>query len=510
MGCTKSRPHDVIVPVRAGLSNPKLEDKRHKDETLAENSFKSPTNAENIQNEKKIFSDGESFTDIYDTFDIIATFPYAEYRKCVHKHTGLIRSVKIVPIPKGNKSYVDEKSLKREVKALSKLDHPNILKTYDILADDNKFYIVMEYWDGGLLLDKLQERKFLTEAQVSSIVEQLLSAVAYAHSHKVLHRDLSPNSICLMNKGNDLIIKIIDFGVSAFVDLNLQYQGKLGNSFFIAPEVSDDFYNEKCDIWSIGCIMHLLLVGKPPFGNNTEKELKLSVKQNSLDISSLENLTISEEAIILLKNLLNKDFTTRISAIEALQSSWIKKPKENSKVNSAAIQKSMENLISYHCSSKLKDGIQTFIASQIMTHEDTENLLKSFKNIDKNSDGKISSPELCRFYSTVMGDGIGREIAKDVIKNVDTDRDGYLEYTEFIRASAERRILLSKQNLEATFTMLDRDASGKISVSELQEILEDTILIQNQAWQEIIKEADQNLDGEIDIKEFYTLLINKF
>mmetsp|Transcript_24702 Transcript_24702/g.24391 ORF Transcript_24702/g.24391 Transcript_24702/m.24391 type:complete len:171 (-) Transcript_24702:13-525(-) len=170
----------------------------------------------------------------------------------------------------------------------------------------------------------------------------------------------------------------------------------------------------------------------------------------------------------------------------------------------------MENLISYHCSSKLKDGIQTFIASQIMTHEDTENLLKSFKNIDKNSDGKISSPELCRFYSTVMGDGIGREVAKDIIKNVDSDRDGYLEYTEFLRASAERRILLSKQNLETTFAMLDRDASGKISISELQEMLEDTILTQNQAWQEIIKEADQNLDGEIDLKEFYTLLINIF
>ncbi|CAG9332663.1 unnamed protein product [Blepharisma stoltei] len=511
MGCTGGKVKDIAVPIRPKSLRPNNEEKKLKDDTLSESqSIKSPNNFTLIQNERKIFVSGESFLDIYDVQEVIAMFPYAEYRKCIHKKTGLIRSVKIVPIPKSNESYFDEKSLRREVKALSKLDHPNILKIFDILADDKRFYIVMECWDGGLLLDKLKEERVLTEVQVSSLIEQLLSAVAYAHDHKVLHRDLSPNSICLMKKGNDLIIKIIDFGVSAFVDMSRHYQEKLGNSFYTAPEVSDEFYNEKCDLWSIGCIMYLLLTGKAPFKNRTQKELELSLKQDLVDVSILENLSISGNAILLLKDLLNKDFSTRISALAALQNPWVKNFRENININPNILQKSMENLISFHCSSKLKDGIQAFIASQIMTHDDSEELLKAFKNIDKNGDGKLSKVELIKFYSSVMGDHVGRDFAKETLNNVDIDGNGSLEFTEFLRASAEHQLLLSKKNLEVTFSMLDKDASGKISVSELQEMLENTILINNQTWQEIIREADQNLDGEIDMKEFYSLLINKF
>lgn len=248
MGCTSSKRKDVTTPI-IKHQNKVVEEKKTKDDTV-EKSFSPKTNASepNIQIPTKILETHISFSDVYDFRETIAVFPYAEVRRCIHKRTGLVRAVKIVPIPKGDESYVTEKSLRREVRALSKLDHPNILKIYDILADEKRFYIVMECWEGGLLLDKFADCKNLNESKVCSIIEQLLSAIAYSHENKVLHRDLSPNSICMMKEGSNSFVKIIDLGVTAFVDVDLQYEGKFGNSYFLAPEVEDKFYNEKCDV----------------------------------------------------------------------------------------------------------------------------------------------------------------------------------------------------------------------------------------------------------------------
>ena len=96
-----------------------------------------------------------------------------------------------------------------------------------------------------------------------------------------------------------------------------------------------------------------------------------------------------------------------------------------------------------------------------------------------------------------------------MMSKVDIDNSGFIDYTEFIAASIDERKLLSKQNLRVVFAMFDKDGSGSISADELNEMLGDEDLKNNGEWTQIIQEVDQNGDGEIDIKEFEAVLLNR-
>mmetsp|Transcript_7733 Transcript_7733/g.7588 ORF Transcript_7733/g.7588 Transcript_7733/m.7588 type:complete len:97 (+) Transcript_7733:704-994(+) len=95
------------------------------------------------------------------------------------------------------------------------------------------------------------------------------------------------------------------------------------------------------------------------------------------------------------------------------------------------------------------------------------------------------------------------------MKNVDTDHSGFIDYTEFIQATLRREILFSKKNLETAFRLFDKDGSGSISVKELRDILSNGELLDDAVWRDIIKEVDQNGDGEIDLREFQSLIMEK-
>lgn len=96
-------------------------------------------------------------------------------------------------------------------------------------------------------------------------MRQLLSAISYCHERNVVHRDLKPENLLLDREAPDANIKVIDFGTSALFHSNQKLTQKYGTSYYIAPEVLRRDYNEKCDIWSCGVIMYILLSGKPPF-----------------------------------------------------------------------------------------------------------------------------------------------------------------------------------------------------------------------------------------------------
>jgi calcium-dependent protein kinase len=103
--------------------------------------------------------------------------------------------------------------LKYEIDILKNLDHPNIVKLFEVFEDRNFMYLVTELCSGGELFDEIVARKHFTEKDAASVIKQVLSAVSYCHSKKVAHRDLKPENILLDQKKNDMI-KVIDFGTS--------------------------------------------------------------------------------------------------------------------------------------------------------------------------------------------------------------------------------------------------------------------------------------------------------
>ena len=169
-------------------------------------------------------------------------------------------------------------------------------------------------------------------------------------------------------------------------------------------------------------------------------------------------------------------------------------------LNDALVQ-----LKSYQATTKLKDAIQFYLATHIISAQDIKVLRESFTSMDQNGDGKLSRAELTMIYNEIMTNEEAQQTVEKIMDQVDSDKNGVIEYSEFLRACVDHTKLTSREHLETVFRIFDSDASGKISMIELQKVLRD--FIDSQAELEhIINEVDRNSDGEIDFKEFVQLM----
>lgn len=131
----------------------------------------------------------------------------------------------------------EQASLLEEVKLLMQLDHPNIVKVYNLYEDTKYYRIVTEYCQGGELFEKIQEENSFSEQQAAMYLEQILSALVYLHSKDIVHRDIKAENLLFENREPDSPLKLIDFGVSTkYVD-SKKMKETLGTAYYIAPEV---------------------------------------------------------------------------------------------------------------------------------------------------------------------------------------------------------------------------------------------------------------------------------
>lgn len=133
----------------------------------------------------------------------------------------------------------------------------------------------------------------------------------YCHQHNIVHRDLKPENLLLENKieqDKDLQIKVIDFGTSVTIDQRKKLNGRFGTAYYIAPEViNDSKYTEKCDVWSSGVILYILLCGQPPFNGADDQEIIDCVKEGVYNFDAPEWENVSLEAVDLIKKMLCVD-----------------------------------------------------------------------------------------------------------------------------------------------------------------------------------------------------------
>jgi calcium-dependent protein kinase len=175
--------------------------------------------------------------------------------------------------------------LKYEIDILKNLDHPNILKLYEVYEDKQNIYLVTEFCSGGELFDEIIAKGRFEEHEAAFIMKQLFSAIAYCHSKNVCHRDLKPENI-LLDANDKRSIKLIDFGTSQVYTDEEKMEVVIGTSYYIAPEVLAGKYTEKCDMWSLGVILYILLSGQPPFPGENEKEIIAKVKIGKYEFRS--------------------------------------------------------------------------------------------------------------------------------------------------------------------------------------------------------------------------------
>ena len=152
---------------------------------------------------------------------------------------------------------------KIEIDILRKISHPNITNIFEIYEDSRKYYIMMEYLEGGELFEAITSAGSFNELSAAKIMRQLLNAINYLHSNHIVHRDLKPENIMLTNEPKDgnYQIKLIDFGAATTFTPGKKICKFIGTSYYIAPEVLKENYDEKCDIWSCGVIFYIYYVG---------------------------------------------------------------------------------------------------------------------------------------------------------------------------------------------------------------------------------------------------------
>jgi calcium-dependent protein kinase len=471
----------------------------------------------------------------YELINKLGEGGYGKVYKVKHKKTAVIRAMKIInkykdktqldlyedieienlKIKVDQRKYEDDRFLK-EIEILKKLDHPNIMRIYEFYNREHRFYLICEYIEGEELFEKITASKYFNEEMAATYMHQILSGVNYLHKMGIIHRDLKPENILVEDSDKDYIsLKIIDFGTSAMITPNEKLTKKTGTSFYIAPEVLQGKYDEKCDIWSCGIIMYILLCGGPPFNGSNNNEIFSAILEETLVFKGEIWRYISDEAMKLIKNMLQKKPEKRLTASEILQSKWFTAfpsrkesyfPNVVSNGEDVKVVSVVENLRAFKAEKKLQQAVLSFLIHDLSTNKEIQFLKKLFCSIDKDFDGKLSKIELHDFMYKYCGADLNAEVDL-MFNNMDADKNGAIEFEEFLIASMNKNKIINENNLKQAFDRFDFDRNGKIDAKELKKIFQTLNgAVDESVWANLICKADVNGDGEIDFDEFKAMM----
>ena len=438
------------------------------------------------------------------------------------KHRKLHKYFAMKVIKKNPNNKINEENLLNEIELLKKMDHPNILKILDFFSLKMEYNIITEFCQEGELLNEIKSKAPFTEELTAYYMREILLAVHYCHNMKIVHRDLKPENILIVKRMKNGFhpIKIIDFGTAKVFTKAKREHLLIGSAYYIAPEVLNKNYNEKCDLWSCGVIMYIMLTGKPPFNGKNEKEIFDKIHKGKFDMESYPWGIISENAKDLIKKLLIIDTKKRLSAEEALKHNWftIEIIKEMNKINSITeinTIKLIGNLINYRSDNILRCAVIAYLVHNNTQLKEAHEAIKLFNQIDENGDGRITKEELyngLQHYLDKKGDELKNEVEL-IFSHIDADHNGFIEYEEFIRAAIDKNYFLSDNFIKFAFSYFDRDGSGNITMEEVRNLfyLNEKNKKSAEAEKQLkssFDEIDINHDGSLSFEEFVQMMKN--
>jgi len=286
------------------------------------------------------------------TGEVLGQGAYASVQTCVNIYTEMEYAVKIIEkVPTHSRSRVF-----KEIDLFHHCQgHQNIINLIEYFEETERFYLVFEKVLGGQLLDKIAERKFFTEEETIEIVRDIAAALEFLHSKGIAHRDLKPENILCVYSDCLIPVKLCDFDLGSGIkfhsgggsDTTPLLHTPVGSAEFMAPEIVEAFiedtdqdfqYDKRCDLWSLGITMYILLCGYPPFSGSCGEncgwaeggdcqycQLNLfhNIQRGRFHFPKKDWARISSNAKDLINKLLVKSAKDRLSARDVLQHPWL-------------------------------------------------------------------------------------------------------------------------------------------------------------------------------------------
>ena len=345
-------------------------------------SLKKDKNRKNIMNE--IVGD-------YIIKDIIGEGTFSKVKLGINKITGQKVAIKILDKMK----LIEEEGIERvlrEIKISSELDHQNIIKIYKIIDEERYYLVIMEYCEEGELFNYIVKKDRLSENESSFFYYQLINAVEYLHLKRIAHRDLKPENILL---GENHIIKLIDFGLSNYIDENKLLITPCGSPCYASPEMirGEDYNGADNDIWATGIILFAMLCGYLPFENEENAKNNNILFKKILSGKLEYPKFLSNTAVDLMKKILVNSPKKRIKINEIKKHSFYLKGKKifEKKMESISLKKKLlinnnlpkENInnLSNNNRGKSKENYLRNIFSKNNNHKQINHkILNIFKN----------------------------------------------------------------------------------------------------------------------------------
>ncbi|XP_064424429.1 MAP kinase-interacting serine/threonine-protein kinase 2 isoform X2 [Latimeria chalumnae] len=290
------------------------------------------------------------FEDVYRLQEeVLGEGAHARVQTCVNLITNKEYAVKIIQ----KRAGISRSRVFREVEMLYQCQgHRNILEMVEFFEEEDKFYLVFEKLNGGSILTHIHRRRHFNEKEASTVVQDIASALDFLHNKGMAHRDLKPENILCESSEQISPVKICDFDLGSGIKLNSdcspistpELLTPCGSAEYMAPEVVEAFneeatiYDKRCDLWSLGVILYIMLSGYPPFVGHCGSDcgwdrgeachacqnmLFESIQEGKYEFPDKDWGHISFGAKNLISRLLVQDAKKRLSAAQVLQHPWV-------------------------------------------------------------------------------------------------------------------------------------------------------------------------------------------
>lgn len=390
--------------------------------------------------------------------------------------------------------------LETEVDIFLRLDHPHVCRLFDIYETDKQLHMVMECLEGGELLNRLNRKHRFSERTACTTTQQMLAAISYIHSLGIAHCDVKMENF-LYDAPDSNHLKMIDFGFCQLFQDDKRLRVCCGTLSYMAPEVILKDYTNKCDMYSLGVIVFVLLVGHLPITPCSDQEdWVLSILNGDIEWHESKWKHVSPLAREFVSRLLERDPDKRMSATEALAHRWLQCRGELA-TESHVDEPIVRSLEQFAAGSKFRRACLRMMAWSL-TNEEASEVRQAFMEFDKSKCGRI---KLCDFKAVLeQRFKIEDEEVKRIFDALDTTNNDEVPYSEFLAAMMSSRIEIHEDLIRSAFSRFDEDKAGYITSKSLRNVLGESM--HGGDIDHFVRQIEVRSDGRVSFDDFMTYL----